>query len=516
MKKYSDYQFILILLLLSPFISSAATFYSAGSGDWDNPTTWTAGTVPGDTDEVIISDGHIVTKSGASYTHKGNLTIKENAELIASCGNSAEGLTINGGTVNVFGKLTLPFPDRDLDVRGTSLFIGHPSAIIFVSDDWEVFDNAEIVINGICVEVDDDFTVSGTTGTVCGNGGVSIGNNSNNNTFNLVNGATDEQLCLETEVYRGPGGSCETLITSGSGNGAPTAYDDFATTDIDNPVSIDILFQDKPDTDPNSNDTLKIVSIGPDMAAQGDTSIQGGTILVDDNGTPDHPGDDFVFYTPPAGFQGVDSFYYVITDQQGGYSTALVTVTVENSLPVSWTDFYGREAACEMVLNWITASEQNNDYFEIEKSSNGRDFTAIGRIDGSGTTAEMRQYKFIDPLPNTQNYYRIKQVDFDGKFDYSTIISQKSRCIENDENIGIATLFPNPSMSTTVNLRFNARQIEDTFLRVSDLFGKVLINRAVTVQPGMNNVTIDITDFPAGSYSVWLGKKSQRLVTVRP
>jgi len=504
------------LLLFSPLLINAATIYSVQTGDWDNAATWTPATVPTATDEVIIQDGHIVTKSGASYTHQGKITIQENAELIAACGNSSNGLTIDGGTVNVFGKLTLPFPDRDLDVRGNSLFIGHPSAIIFVSDDWEVFDQAEIVINGICVEVDDDFTISGTKNSVCGDGGVSIGNNSNNNTFNLLSGATDEQVCLDTEVYRGPGGSCETLVAAGTGNASPDAFDDFETTDKNTTVFIDILFQDKPDTDPDTNDTLKIFSIGPDMTAQGDTSKQGGTIVIDDNGTPDYPGDDYVFYTPPTDFEGVDTFYYTITDQNGGYSTALVTVTVGNVLPVTWKDFSAKEVACEMVINWTTASEQNNAYFEIEKSSNGQDFTTIGRIEGSGTTTEYRQYKFIDPLPNSQNYYRIKQVDFDDRYDHSKLISKKSKCIKNDENIGIATLFPNPSMSTTVNMRFNARQTEDTFLRVSDLLGKVYINQPITVSPGMNNVVIDINNFPAGSYTVWLGKKSQRLITVRP
>ena len=410
MKKYSNYPTLLVILILLPFSTNAATFYSTQSGDWDDPSIWDSAVVPAATDEVI----------------------------------------------------------------------------------------------------------SGRDASVCGAGGVSIGNNANNNTFNLINNATDEQLCLDTKVYRGEGGNCETLVAAGAGNAEPTAYDDFAATDVDDDVFIDILFQDKPDTDPDPNDVLRIVSIGPDMTAQGGTSVEGGSIIIDDNGTPNDPGDDFVFYTPPAGFEGIDSFYYIITDQNGGYSTALVTVTVSNILPVSWTDFSAREAACETVLSWATASEQNNDYFEIEKSSDGRNYTTIGRVNGSGTTTEYRQYKFIDALPNTQNYYRIKQVDFDGKFDYSKIISQKSNCIENDENIGIATLFPNPSMAATVNLRFNARQKEDTFLRVSDLFGKMLIDRPVTVSSGMNNVSIDITSFPAGSYTVWLGKKSQRLITVRP
>ena len=70
---------------------------------------------------------------------------------------------------------------------------------------------------------------------------------------------------------------------------------------MNTPVFIDVLFQDKPDIDPDINDILMIVSIGPDINAMGGTSAQGGTIIIDDNGTPNNPGDDFVFYTPPTG-----------------------------------------------------------------------------------------------------------------------------------------------------------------------------------------------------------------------
>ncbi len=515
MKIFFYHTLLTFLLFTSTSTVFAATIFSAQSGDWDDPASWSPAAVPSATDEVIIENGHTITKSGAPYTHQGNITIREHAELIANTGNASNGFTYDGGTFNVFGKLTLPFPDKDLDIIGNSLFMGHPSAIIFVSDDWQVSSQAEVVINGICAEVDDDFTINGTTASVCGDGGVSIGNNANNNTFNLQNGATDAQVCLDTEVYRGPGGSCETLITAGTGNAQPVANDDFENANMNQSTLVDILFQGKPDNDPDANDVLRIVSIGGDMTAMGDTSLQGGTIVIDDNGTSNNPGDDFVIYTPPADFVGVDTFYYIITDQNGGYSTALVTVTVINPLPVTWSDFYGNEIACEVVLNWTTANELNNEYFEVEKSTNGRDFTSLGIVKGSGTTSDYRQYKFVDELPATENYYRIKQVDFDGKTDYSKVIVLKSNCIENDENIGIATLFPNPAMYDDAHLRFNARQTEDTFLMASDLFGNIIINEPLTVYAGMNNVDLDISAWPAGSYTIWLGKQSKRFVKVK-
>ena len=72
-----------------------------------------------------------------------------------------------------------------------------------MSDDWIVNQQSTTIVDGICVEVDDDFHINGTSATVCGGGGISIGNSSSNNTFNLQNGATTNQVCLNTNVYRG-------------------------------------------------------------------------------------------------------------------------------------------------------------------------------------------------------------------------------------------------------------------------------------------------------------------------
>ncbi len=75
-------------------------------------------------------------------------------------------------------------------------------------------------------------------------------------------------------------------------------------------------------------------------------------------------------------------------------------------------------------LSWTTASEVNNAYFAIEHSLNGTDFKEIGRVAGNGTTQDRQDYNFVDRMPmNGKNYYRLRQVDFDGKVEYSAIIT---------------------------------------------------------------------------------------------
>jgi hypothetical protein len=104
-------------------------------------------------------------------------------------------------------------------------------------------------------------------------------------------------------------------------------------------------------------------------------------------------------------------------------------------------------------LEWETSSEINNDYFEIQRSANGIDFNAIGEVDGSGTTHEHHDYSFLDTKPYRGiNYYRLKQVDYDGQFSYSDIVFVDNAYF--DGNSFGFVLYPNPTTNQVVFMRF--------------------------------------------------------------
>lgn len=93
-------------------------------------------------------------------------------------------------------------------------------------------------------------------------------------------------------------------------------------------------------------------------------------------------------------------------------------------LPVELIAFDGREESDGVLLSWTTASEFDNAYFQIEHSTDGIDFQAIGKVAGKGTRASLSNYSFIDHQPSTGiNYYLLKEVDTDGQYEYSRIIS---------------------------------------------------------------------------------------------
>jgi hypothetical protein len=93
------------------------------------------------------------------------------------------------------------------------------------------------------------------------------------------------------------------------------------------------------------------------------------------------------------------------------------------ALPVSFQKFTATKQQKTVLLNWATASETNNNYFEVEKSVDGKTWQTFDKVQAAGNSHTTRHYQTTDELPNTKsvNYYRIKQVDFDNDFSYSTI-----------------------------------------------------------------------------------------------
>ena len=89
-----------------------------------------------------------------------------------------------------------------------------------------------------------------------------------------------------------------------------------------------------------------------------------------------------------------------------------------------WLDFTAIESNEQVVLNFSTAQEMNNQKFEIEQSPDGLNFETIGSIAGKGNSDQISHYTFTtSQIPTQVMHYRIKQIDFDGKFDYSKVIS---------------------------------------------------------------------------------------------
>jgi hypothetical protein len=95
------------------------------------------------------------------------------------------------------------------------------------------------------------------------------------------------------------------------------------------------------------------------------------------------------------------------------------TVQLDVLVPVELTSFSSINEKNDVILNWITATETNNQGFEVQRKTNG-EYDRIGFVEGHGTTTELQNYTFRDKDVNAGSYYyRLKQVDYDGTFEYS-------------------------------------------------------------------------------------------------
>ncbi len=166
-------------------------------------------------------------------------------------------------------------------------------------------------------------------------------------------------------------------------------------------------------------------------------------------------------------------------------------------LPVELTSFVGTAKGNSVELVWKTASEQNNDRFEVERSRDNITFTKIGFVRGSGTTTEAKTYRFVDEQVSGNIYYRLKQVDFDGTFAYSPVVEVR---VAPPAEFALEQNYPNPFNPTTA-IRYQLPVNSDVKLEVYDVLGKkvaTLVNERQ--EAGIYTYTLNASTLSSGVY----------------
>jgi hypothetical protein len=148
--------------------------------------------------------------------------------------------------------------------------------------------------------------------------------------------------------------------------------------------------------------------------------------------------------------------------------------TAPNVLPIELLYFNAHAKDDKVELVWATATEINNDYFTIERSSNGTDFEEILKVYGVGNSSETIEYFDVDYEPlDGKSYYRLKQTDFDGMFTYSKLVSVVFKGVEGVGELAEMKVFPNPSTGEQFNLSFTGFDADKEILVVvRDITGK--------------------------------------------
>jgi hypothetical protein len=142
-------------------------------------------------------------------------------------------------------------------------------------------------------------------------------------------------------------------------------------------------------------------------------------------------------------------------------------------------------------LSWVTLSELNNEKFLIERSADSRSYRVIGEVAGAGTSLEQQDYHFTDrsPLPGL-NYYRLKQVDYDGQYEYSPV---RSVLVRSGKEVSVF-----PTLTTgSVQVVLPEGNEEPALISVFNLQGALLLRQSYTLDA---TLSVDLSALAAGPY----------------
>ncbi|HRN26363.1 MAG TPA: T9SS type A sorting domain-containing protein [Ignavibacteriaceae bacterium] len=169
-------------------------------------------------------------------------------------------------------------------------------------------------------------------------------------------------------------------------------------------------------------------------------------------------------------------------------------------LPVELTSFSAKATAGKVNLNWTTATEINNSGFEVERSFDGSTFFTVGFVRGNGTTTEPKAYSFSDELDvnGTETiYYRLKQVDYNGAFEYSDVVSV---VFDLPTDFALGQNYPNP-FNPTSKIKYSVPQSGLVSIVVYDLTGQevaTIINEVK--EPGNYEINFNAGGLSSGVY----------------
>ena len=273
-------------------------------------------------------------------------------------------------------------------------------------------------------------------------------------------------------------------------NRSPSAFSDFYGTPKDKPLVVPaaagLL---KNDYDPDGDAVLVgVFDVSGLNGSLSNTNISTGSFT----------------YTPNSGFTGTDSFRYLVRDPDFASSTfveVFIGVGVETVLPVELVRFEAVRDGDTVRLSWDTASETNNAGFNVERAINDTPFEPLDFVEGHGTADAPQSYVFTDtsiPVEGHNLRYRLKQIDYDGTFDYSPEIEV---AIDLTVPYRLTAPYPNPS-SGEVYFSLAVGRAQQVEVALYDILGRqvqMLFAGEIAAHTAKAFV-VDTTNLPSGQY----------------
>ena len=202
-------------------------------------------------------------------------------------------------------------------------------------------------------------------------------------------------------------------------------------------------------------------------------------------------------------------FQLTITATDNLGCTATLQVPVYVGLDVAWLTFTGEVKATGNELKWITATEVNNDYFTLERSTDGTNFVSIATLNGKGNSNTATAYQYLDKTATAGiSYYRISQTNFDGTRSYGGIVT----LVRGETSLGVTAIYPVPA-THNVNIKFVSAQNANIQATIYDAAGRLMNTQNIPATGGENTVTVDVAAYASGVYFVKLNNGNEIITT---
>jgi hypothetical protein len=544
---------IAILFFFNIQLSHAtSTWIGSVNGAWNNSLNWNPQFVPSATDDVVIpflSTGYTYPTLNTPGVMIKSLSLASLAQMYGSAGAS---LTVLGNTI-IGGRITTNGANMNFDGNVTGIgTLDGTNSIIYIAGDMMVtafVDSVStVILNGTALQHLRAYTFYNLTISNTGDGIVLVGGPTVTNTLTMNSGniaLNSQQLTLGSSpaspgtlvwtngFFTGAQGSFRRWFstsyvpmdavaglfpmgTIASANrslwvsGTPAQGGWIALTHVD---SNGRSFFNPPYTETSGTGSLLVnVRYGAKWIVAADSIISSSMALrVQGSGIPginDYsritisraatyaPG----AYASPTGSNVDPQANRVLINATDLNNTFYIASDSSiNPLPVTLTTFNATYGEGGVNLNWRTASEMNNNHFNVERSLNGQTWETVGMVYGHGTTQIENGYTYFDGLagivPAGAIFYRLKQVDDNGASEYSEI-----------RNVNITsapvafTTYPNPT-TDVVNVSWISTSGDNTIVKLIDMNGKEVYQENVTGE-GTVNRQIDLSTYKNGTYMV--------------
>lgn len=480
----------------------------------------------------ITVKGDLLTNSGTAIENNGVLDMTgdlTNQSASNLFGNSNGSVILNGAAQTIGGTDEILF--HDLTVSGTgpksmtvNITTGGSSAsgVLDMQQVLALNSNTLTVTNNTSSGITrSSGFIESETNSLAGYGSIKwmIGNNTGNYTFPFGNSASGSYLPVNLAITT-PGTGTNAYLTLAT---YPT---NTSATPNNRPLPLGLTsllnhfgFENAANVvdrwwvmDHAGYTTLPVSDVTLTYRDSEWDGSAGSTNIINEAALQAQSSDGSTWTAIPAG--GVNTSNNTVTVTGNNvYKPFWTLVGNSDPLPLTLISFTAKPMNDKRaMIEWVTATEVNNDFFTLERSANGTDFEPIGIIDGAGNSSSTLTYYFIDesPLPGL-SYYRLMQTDFDGKTSYSEMRPVRFE----DGKTTPFSVFPNPS-NGQFNIMFDEENAPED-ISVYDMSGKLvrLIKSSQTngFAPGL--ISVDCSDLGAGIYFVSGGDKQMQKIVIQ-